>query len=160
MNSLVPFWNQCSNLLNMTATYTFWNLFSSGLFQSLIISFKEVWQSMTLRIWGVQVYNSSMTILTPRSKTKLYKSLFSLKTKSKQRLHQMSLKRPILSTKALQIKTSASTRSLNLSRTWRYWTKLWDKRSLKHSIQTLRRDWWWLSNLLRIFNYTTSNQRS
>jgi len=101
----------------MTATYTFWNLFSSGLFQNLIISFKEVSQSMTLRIWGVQVYNSSMNILTLRSKTKLYRSSFNSKTRSKLRLHQMSLKRPILSTKALQIKTSALIRSLNQSRT-------------------------------------------
>jgi hypothetical protein len=116
--------------------------------------------SMTLRIWGVQECSSSMIILTLKSKTKLFRSSFTLKMRSKLRQLQTSLKSLALLTKVLQIKTSASIRFSNQGRTWRYQTSHSDKLLLKPLIQTLKRHWTWLSNQQRTFNYTTSNQRS
>lgn len=62
-----------------------------------------------------------MNIPTLTSRIKLCKSLFSSKMTSKLRIPvRPPQRRAIQSTKAVRIKISASTKSMNQSRTWRY----------------------------------------
>ncbi len=121
----LPFSNVCNNLLNMIATCTSLNLFSNGLSKSMTICFSEEFNKVTLRIWEVQECNSSMSIRTLTSRIWLSRSSFSTKMISKLKVQMRDpLRSLIQSTKAPQIKTSASTRSMSQSRTWNYPTRL------------------------------------